>query len=364
MQAIDDLLAMFSFSLDDLYHHTAPLCRPVDLERKVDNYRKAQHSFDTRDEVCAGLPVQMHLEPSGDCTAACACCPRGAGRIARGGMLTLQHFHSAFDQLKECLANVVVSGWGEPLSNPETPAMIAEATGAGVSTFLNTNGTLLEERIDALLESGVAQVNVALDGATSTGCHTYSAAYPFDCVVRGVHELRRRKERRGSSHPAIVGLFVITERDSGNTEHLRDWALSIGADEVRFKRMHTVMPGMRLRRPTPTGNPLSVALEKLGADSSEALDWSPKGCQHPWESIFVACTGEIAVCSFDPFLESLLGRCGDRLASLWNGERIREIRRWHCLEEPTALAPCSGCNRLPGYFRLPKAEEGPKPMLS
>lgn len=350
---------IFSYSLDDIRRSTAALCSPGDVRRKEENLQLVADSFAGGDEVCAGRPIQLHVEPAAVCSLRCPRCPRGAGLIARRGVLPLTTFKRVLDDLAGPLAGIVFSGWGEPLLNPETPAMIRAAADAGVAGSLNTNGTHLERQAEALLESGLTRLTVALDGVAHSGCHRYTEERPFAAVADGLAAVRRRKDALGVELPRLVGLFVIDEADVADLDRLRRWALAAGAEEVQFKRMHAVMPGERRHRRLPEGDALSLAAAARGAASSERRAWTPQRCAHPWESLFLAATGDVAVCSFDPHLRARLGTAAEGIGGLWNGEALRALRRSHTPGGPPLAEPCASCNRLPGYFS--PAEPGSAP---
>ena len=162
---------MLSFTRRELEEHTKPLCSPGQCRLKLQNYESIEEPFAARAEHCKGLPVLLHIEPSGNCNLTCPICPRGRGLIERTGLLSL-----------------------------------------------------------------------------------------------------------------------------------------------------------------------------------ERLNWSPSDCTHPWDSVFLSCTGEVGICSFDPYLSVKGLDHGSDFAALWNGDAMRRVRQWHAGENTKVQAPCSKCNRLPGYL--------------
>jgi len=74
---------MLDFTRDDVELSTRPLCSKEMFDRKLSNYEAVERSFGKRSEICLGFPVELSLEPSGDCNLYCPGCPRGRGRIKR-----------------------------------------------------------------------------------------------------------------------------------------------------------------------------------------------------------------------------------------------------------------------------------------
>jgi len=343
---------MLSFTREDVEFFTRPLCSKERLETKLDNLDRIERSFEERSEICAGLPVEMNLEPSGNCNLHCRGCPRGRGRIKRSGDLPYETFERVISQIGETLCNVFISGFGEPLSNDDTPRMVATASQYGISTVMNTNGTLLSKHVEALLDARLTLINVALDGATKDSYHSYHPAAPFEAVVRGVEQLRQRKDRRGLRYPIIEGQFLIGEDSLSEINRLKAWAEGIGIEQVKFKRPYLSIPGEEERTAVES---VSEYLHILGLDnvtSTEKLRWTPADCALPWDNVLLSCTGQIGICCYDPHLRLRLNEPGEPpdIAGLWNGKKIRRVRRWLSGQETTAVNPCARCNRLPGYL--------------
>lgn len=343
---------MLSFTRDDVEFFTRPLCSKEMLDKKLSNYEAVERSFGERSEICLGFPIELNLEPSGNCNLCCPGCPRGRGRIKRSGNLAYKVFESVMSQIGEMLCNVFISGFGEPLCNNDTPRMIALATQQGVSTVMNSNGVLLAKHVEALLEAQLTLINVALDGATTDSYHLYNSEAQFEAVIRGVERLRQRKDQLGLQYPIIEGQFLIREDSLSEINRLEEWAKGIGVEQVKFKRPYLSMPGEQDRLAVES---VIEYLQLLGLDnvkSTEKLQWTPADCALPWENILLSCTGQIGICCYDPHLRLELKESGEpfNIVDLWNGEKIRKVRRWLSAQETESINPCSRCNRLPGYL--------------
>ena len=337
-------------NIEEIDRFTKPLCSRLQYETKIANLDSISRSFSLREERCAGLPFQIHVEPSGHCNLRCPICPRGRGIIERTGFLLFESFERVFTPLSATLTTVVFSGFGEPLLSPDTTRMIALASQNSVATLLNSNGTVLEDRVDAILASRLTRINISLDGAVSESVHQYDEHWPFSKVLDGVRALCEQKHRGRHQYPFIIGQFIISDETCEEVSDLRQLALDIGIEEIRFKRMHPTMPGEMCREKLLSAYPLAEALRNKKVKSAEKLDWSQRECMHPWGSIFLSCTGQIGVCSFDPHLSHKLGDCNDDFPTLWNNTKLRAIRKWRKGNTKGTMEPCSSCNRLPGYL--------------
>jgi len=341
---------MLSFTRNELEEHTKSLCTPEQYRLKLQNYKSVEQSFAARAEHCDGLPVILHVEPSGNCNLACPICPRGQGLIERTGFLSMNAFRRFFDPLSETLSNMIVSGFGEPLLNPDVARMIRLAGRHGIATLMNTNGIALLEKVGEILDSRLTRINISMDGAVSTSCHRYTAENPFSRVVQGVERLRTEKDKGNCAYPRIRGQFIVTVETVDEVAALRSWALGIGLEEVNFKRRHEIMPGEKDREEIFAGMDPMEIVNTGKVVSAERLHWAPGDCTHPWDSLFLSCTGEAGICSFDPYLSVPGLNHGSDFAALWNGNAMKRVRRWHAGGNTRVQAPCSKCNRLPGYL--------------
>jgi MoaA/NifB/PqqE/SkfB family radical SAM enzyme len=341
---------VLSVSREELEVFTRPLCSPAQWERKRANYDAVESSYARREERCGATPVHLHVEATADCNLTCPICPTGRGLVRRAGHLPYATFARVLATLGDTLANIVFSGWGEPLLNDDTPRMIALAKTRGVAVFLNTNGTRLEERAAEIVQAGPAIVTVSLDGAGSKPTHAYSDAWPFEKVVRGVRRLREVKDRARADGPQIHGKFILTEQTVDEIEALTRWASDLGVEHVKFKRKFRTMPGQLPRERFVSVEKLRRVAAHPAIRSDEDLGFTPAGCTHPWDSIFLAGDGRFGLCSWDPQQVVELPTAETTFDDVWNGPALRRVRRAHG-GGGTVEAPCAQCNRLPGYLR-------------
>lgn len=350
---------MLSFDLDRIETYTRPLCTDEAYATKLENYELVKRSFAARSERPQGLPLDLSVEPSGSCDMQCRGCPRGSGRIERSGQLPYARFREVFEPLGPTLCNVFVSGFGEPLMNEATPRMIALASRYSVASVLNTNGTLLLDRVDALLDSGLCRINVALDGRLERSYHTYRSEEHFARVVRGVERLAAEKARRGLVRPEIEGQFLMSASCDEDPRELERWARSLGVERTKFKRPYTTIAGEG-RRPMRSIEEYGLAVRLGELSSTEASCWTPAQCSSPWDTLLLTCDGELGICTYDPQLRLALtdgasaGAPVDVL-SVWSGARARQIRRWLVGRGEDGHSPCSLCNRMPGYLFFDRA---------
>ena len=95
-------------------------------------------------------------------------------------MMTMDEFSHITDKLVGITDYIYLHVMGEPLLHPELPEFISHATEKGFKCAVTSNGTLLTERADDLINSGIYKLNVSLH-SFEDGSHAEQSEY-----VRGV----------------------------------------------------------------------------------------------------------------------------------------------------------------------------------
>lgn len=178
----------------------------------------------------------MQVEPSALCTLRCLACASSGEREALDpphllspGVLT----RTLNDFLRAGVRILAFdfSGHGEPTLNPELPELIRIARRSYPTSFisLGTNGQTPYS--SGLVQSGVDQLNVALDGVDQGSYARYRVGGSFQSAVSF---LQSAAADPLAAH--VVFRYILFSHNS-DLEHIaRAWkmACDIGVDEIRF----------------------------------------------------------------------------------------------------------------------------------
>ncbi len=134
------------------------------------------------------------------------------------------------------------SGRGEPLMNPDFPAMVAygrEQLGSRVTCHTNGNFTFREE----LLTCGLASIEIAFDGVDQESYERYRRGGKLERVARFAADFADAKRNAGGQGPELVWKMVLFEWNSSDAdlERAAAWAEELGLDRIEF--MNTDTPG-------------------------------------------------------------------------------------------------------------------------
>ncbi len=321
-----------------------------------------------RTETAVELPRELQIEASSRCNLRCSACLRTHRQLGPDADLSFEDYRRIVDDLPT-LERVSFQLNGEPLLCADLFEMVAHAVEAGAHSIINSNATLLDSgRRRALLDSGLQELRVSLDGARAATIEQAAGADVRDWVVDNVRCLAAERSRADGPR---ISFWMIARQDTiAELPELVQLAAEAGIDEVYLQRLVLTSEGSATEQQSLHGRlsvaqkdtialaeqraaELGVALRASGrkpiVDSltpiAEANPWL--GCWRPWRSATVTAELRVLPCCISSFTASYdeLARGSLRELSwqqIWNGPGYRALRRGLLEAEP--LPFCRGCN--------------------
>jgi len=109
--------------------------------------------------------------------------------------LSTEEMKDVLRQLRDIGINTLIFLGGEPLLRPDIGVIIKEASLLKFQTILLvTNGLLLEEKAEELLENGITHITVSVDGIGDTHDTIRGIKGSFDKAIRGIKTIQKLKE--------------------------------------------------------------------------------------------------------------------------------------------------------------------------
>ena len=126
---------------------------------------------------------------------------------------------------------------GEPLLYKDAPELIAYITAKGIHCLMITNGSLIAEVASKLVESGLDELNVSIDGNRET--HDAIRGIPgiFDKITAGLKKLTQIKKECGVKKPLINLQCTISKYNYERLEEMLEVAASTGANSLTFHNL-------------------------------------------------------------------------------------------------------------------------------
>jgi MoaA/NifB/PqqE/SkfB family radical SAM enzyme len=316
-------------------------------------------------------PIEAYFEVANRCNSKCATCPLTFSPQEDGRQLSLAEFQALVAQLPD-LRRAVLQGIGEPLLNRDLAPMIRHLKSRAVYVVFNTNGVLLTRRRQLeLIESGLDELRISLDGSTPETYLKVRGIPAFDRVVANAAEMAGLRRELSSKTPRLSFWVTALRENLHELPGVVDLAARIGVEEVYLQRMVFSGEGMAVEEQSVYSG-FRADVEKIvgeaerraarqavclrGADGlsprasllERAPDSQPwRACSRPLRLAYVTARGTALPCCIAPFTDApyesiTLGNyLRDGVAAVWNSVAYREFRERLYSSDPPAS--CRGC---------------------
>jgi len=320
------------------------------------------------------LPRSIYIEPTSRCNELCQQCPRTFLSREEDRDLTYDEFRAIVDQFP-VLDRVVLHGLGEPLLNKDLPKMIRYLKRRGTYVLFNSNGTLLnEKRGQALIDAGLDEYRLSMDGATREMYARVRGVDAFDKIWRNMRAFIDMQKQKDAQKPAVSLWFTAMRENLQDLPELIRIAAEVGIKEVYMQRLVYFEVGLAASKQslfrranydeltliqeceqlckelgitfsaTGSATPLESVLRDFGD-----RPWS--GCKRPSSLTYITSSGNVLSCCFAPFghrsakeyrEERVLGNIFEEsIEQIWNGERYAAFRE--AFESDHPARHCAQC---------------------
>jgi MoaA/NifB/PqqE/SkfB family radical SAM enzyme len=202
------------------------------------NWLRANYELLAGTSEIKARPLKLTFDPTNYCQLRCPLCPTGARIQDRSrGRAQFHIFEHLLDEVGDYVFLIDFFNWGEPLLNERTEEFVALASRKNIVTFLSSNLSipLSDQRIDRLVDSGLSQLIVSLDGATPETYGTYRRVGRFDLVIANMKRIVAARRARGVTHPVVNWQFLVFRFNEHELDRVRTMAAEIGVDSVTFR---------------------------------------------------------------------------------------------------------------------------------
>ncbi len=315
-------------------------------------------------EVTSARPTHYDIAVSVVCNIKCPFCPRQTfGDVVKSGLMKEDHFAPVVPHL-EVSQRTGLYGLGEPFLNKKFFEFLGAAKARGSYCMTSSHGmSLTSERIDTILESGLDELCVSMDGANARTFNFLRSGADFNTVVRNVTELLRRRNERGLRKPRVHIACAISKYNVWQLTSMVRLAKRMGADKLAFSNLvldfpehaHASIVGTRVFRFNLSR--AMKAAERAGLECvyffqmpfpyREEPTPPPKpgsrhGCPSAWRQIIVERDGNLKPCCY---LDVSLGNSAARpMAEQFNSEAAVNLRRSFTTGD--YIDKCKGCGQF------------------
>jgi len=299
-------------------------------------------------------PVYVKIKLTWVCNLRCTMC--NVWRQGRENHLTTSVVQALADELADLGTRKVHLSGGEVLTRSDVFEVVKAFSSRGMRINLTTNGTLLSpESADRLVESGVNNVSISLDGATPAIHDALRGKGNWKRTLRGIRNLRRAaKHARHKLHIRIN--YVLTRRNYRDLLRLPEIAAQAGADRLTLIPVDDPTGRLRLNKQRireyndeiapfvahkalaqgmihhvdevyPFGRQkVDLELSKAGLYARGLYEEQP--CYMPWLHAMIGPKGEVYPCCMMRSTRAL-GKISAKRSfqTVWEGAAFRDFRQ-------------------------------------
>jgi len=311
-------------------------------------------------------PRSIQIECTTRCNLKCTMCEISYWS-EKGGNLELEKLERMVRHLPR-LRRVDLTGIGEALMNREFFGALELLKSRGIYVTLNDNFTMMTEKhARRIIELGVDQILLSLDGATKETFEAIRVGADFDKVVANTRRLIELKREMGKKRPEVKINSVVATSNYHEMPGIVEIAHDLGVGMVSFVNVIVFEETTGLDTAS-VGNPLETKIRETLARARELgilvkielFDKLPVGrCDFPWKRNFVTYDGHVHPCCYttqtgDRAVQNRrsFGNLVERpFAEIWKGDLYASFRRK--MAEGTLPYQCGHC---PKYHGRPDSE--------
>ena len=229
----------FSDRFRTRYQKIVAINMPLKGLRAYLNWALANYEMLRQTSRIRAKPLKLTFDPTNVCQLRCPLCPTGLRIHDRNkGFASHKLFKNLMDEVGDYVFFIDFFNWGEPLLNIKSLVeMVRMASGKKIFTRVSSNLSLplSDEDIKCLIECGLNELWVSLDGASQKTYSNYRRQGKFSLVFDNMHRIVNMKHALGVNRPNVVWRFLVFRFNEHEIEKARQMAKEIGVDHLMFE---------------------------------------------------------------------------------------------------------------------------------
>jgi MoaA/NifB/PqqE/SkfB family radical SAM enzyme len=307
------------------------------------NILKATRERRERKSDVSSLPFVMFYEPTSFCNLKCPSCPTGTGMLDRPKeRVDPEQFKATVDALADKVFVMYMYNWGEPLLHKEFSKLVKYATSKGivVKTSSNLSIPLNDAQLKDIVESGLQQLKVGIDGATPEVHEQYRRRSDLALVHKNVRTIADFKKDLNSPTPEISVAYHVFAHNESEIEEFKKQMPALGVNHFGPSPSWLPPDGTVSKPKDPRYDMYKIANKAISGLRSQGDELKP--CGWLYYATVINPGGTISPCcgvaseSYDygelP-AEGGAGEMDSGFRSIWKGKKYAASRKLFAKKE-------------------------------
>lgn len=277
-------------------------------------------------KIVDDYPPCVQIEPVSVCNFRCPFCFQTDAsfhkkKFGHMGRMDLGLFKETIDELEGNVEAITLASRGEPLLHENIGEMLEYMNGKFLAVKINSNASLLTEKlIHTILSNDIQTMVFSIDAADKELYEKLRVGGNFETTLGNVRNYNKIKSESYPNSNIITRISGVQVNEMQNMDQMIDlWKPY--ADLVAFTNY------------TPWES-------SYDNPSNEIL--SP--CTELWRRLFIWWDGRVNPCDYD--YKSYLSKWemkNHSVTDIWNSDGFHELRDQHLNERRKELTPCKSC---------------------
>ena len=271
-------------------------------------------------------PPNLQIEISSVCNLRCVMCyqkDKTFSNKSKGfmGYMNFELFKKIIDEIEGNLEAVTFASRGEPTLNPELEKFLKYSEGKFLGLKINTNATILSEKIiNILLSSDLETLVFSIDAANKEMYEKIRVNANFEKIIKNLELFQKIKNKNYKNSNLKVRISGVLINDQQNLKEIKNFYKDL-ADEFAF-----------------------VHYTPWESSYDNEINGIEDPCTDLWRRMFVWWDGKVNPCDYDyKSTLSVWNAQNMSIKDIWTSEAYKEIRNKHLTKNRKKIEPCARC---------------------
>ncbi|MBI2996271.1 MAG: radical SAM protein [Candidatus Melainabacteria bacterium] len=303
------------------------------------------------------LPPCLFVEITNRCNLACPTCLLGTEQAYNGynkSDIAFEQFKNIIDQIPS-LVYVTLQGVGEPLLNKDIVKMIAYCSQRGISTYINTNGTVLTEtKSKELIEARLSNLSISVNSFDEKVFAETRSGASIKKISENIKKFIQIKQVKNTKKPIVSFRAILMKETEPYMEDLIYKSDELGVDVLYIQLFMSIIADKNLMESSLSPSEIEEFSKKLETWKkkvklqiiTESFGKSSNNlgqCNLPWFSPNVTAEGFVTPCCTisNPNIINMGNIFNTPFEQIWNSEKFVNFRANFYDKQPKE---CVGCH--------------------